>query len=396
MTIKQHSRLGPSKAHRWLACQGSIGLDLEDGPESTYAEDGQLGHAILSLVLKGTPVLTGDEIQIGKQSYPAPAERIQQAIEIRDFVRQWSQTHPDFVMESEVPLKISRGLGRYGPNGEEPFDGTADIIAYNQTEAVIIDAKFGFVRVEPENNPQLYLYAIGLLYEVLAIFGEVPQFVTVIIAQPNYEGLVDFREHRMRSGDLLTWAQSMSAPIARAYEVVIEGKPGTFSAHSDYACRYCPGRNTCQTRIDKLRDFAYEEWRMTHTLAELLPLLPQIRNIADDLERAAVKMLAAGESVPGYKLVEASAIRKWTNDSLDAEDGVVSLAKDKGLDIVTKKLMSPAQVEKAYGAEGKDFTKTWAFKPKGGPKLVPDSDKREPYAPKTFTQEEIDALLREE
>lgn len=382
-----HGELGPSKSHRFLVCTGSLMFN-SDGPESIYAEDGSLGHAILALTLKGHPVLTGDPIQVGNKSYTAPAIRIQQSIEVRDFVNQWKQAHPDFVVESEVPLQVTAGIGLKIPL----FDGTADVIAYNIEEAVVLDAKFGFVRVEPKGNSQLYLYAIGLLYEILKNFGEVPKFVTVIIAQPNYEGVMDFREHRMESTELFTWMTTHQEAITHAYDVIAGNAKPKFDASSEYACRYCPGRNQCSTRTDKLREFALDEWRMTHTLTEMLPLLPQLKNIIADLEREAVTQLAKGMPVPGYKLVESNSIRKWVS-----EDDVLKVADEKSLSVMAKpKIMSPAQVEKTYGAKGKELTAAMAYKPKGGPKLTVESDPRPPYASKPFTQEEIDEMLRGE
>lgn len=380
-----HGKLSPSKAHRWLVCPGSQFFEA-DGAESSYAEDGQLGHDILERVLKGQPVLTGDDIN----GRPAPEARIQQAIEIRDFIAQWKTQHPDFVTESETPIKIGENLGYI--DRAEDFDGTADLAAWNEKEAVILDAKFGFVRVEPKDNAQLYLYAIGLLYELQRIFGYHPTLITVIIAQPDYEGLVQFREHRMTAGQLWSWHEKQYNAIKRAAD-----GDKTLNPASEQACRYCPGRATCQPRHEVLMKFAQEEWRMTKTLGELLPLLPQIRHIADDLEAEAKRQLAADMTVPGFKLVESRSIRQWNPDKPDP----VSVAQRAGViqnpeDMIMKKVMSPAQVEKKFKAAGKLLTKELAMTPRGQPKLAPDSDPRPPYKPENFTQEQIDEMLEEE
>lgn len=377
-----HGKLSPSKAHRWLVCPGSQFFEA-DGAESSYAEDGQLGHDILERVLKGQPVLTGDDIN----GRPAPEHRIQQAIEIRDYIAQWKTQHPDFVTESESPIRVAEGLGY--SNRPEDFDGTADLVAWNAQEAVILDAKFGFVRVEPQDNAQLYLYAFGLLNELERMFDSHPVLVTVIIAQPDYEGLVQFREHRMTAGQLWSWHEKQYNAIKRAAD-----GDKTLNPASEQACRYCPGRATCQPRHEVLMKFAQEEWRMTKTLGELLPLLPQIRHIADDLEAEAKRQLAADMTVPGFKLVESRSIRKWS-DSREFKESAHE--RDRaGILLFKTKMKSPAEIEKEYKAEGKAFTKKYAVTPRGQPKLAPDSDPRPSYKPENFTQEQIDEMLEEE
>lgn len=392
-----HHALGPSKAHRYLVCTGSIHFDREM-PESIWAEDGKLGHDILERILKGQIVLTGDDIN----GTPAPAYRIQQAIEVRDFIHQWRQVHPDFVMEMETPLSITQalglGLGFNNPDRAHLFDGTADVVAYNDIEALVLDAKFGFVRVEPENNPQLMLYAMGLLDELRRIFGKTPKLITLVIAQPNYEGIMDFREHRMTLIELRQWYSTNHEAIERAWDAAGgDLEAVVFNASSEKACRYCPGRSVCDARTKKAYDMASEEWRMTKTLADLLPMLPAIRHICDDLEKTAVKMLAEGQPVPGFKLVESRSIRKWAVPDVDviqAANEILGLERDAGF--APRKLLSPAQMEKKFGTKGKALTEAMAMVPRGGPKLVPDSDPREPYKPDNFSQEEIDSITGEE
>jgi hypothetical protein len=377
-------KFSPSKAHRWLVCHASLDFDKE-GPESIYAEEGSHAHAILEQILLGNPVLTG-ELVMGK---PAPEERIQQAIEVRDFVNQWRVQHPNWVVETEVKLPVSKAIGF---KNTDEFDGTADIMAYSSLELLIVDAKFGFVRVEPKDNPQLYLYTMGALYELGEVCGlDIKNMlVTVMIAQPDYEGIMQFREHRISYQDLKSWFSRYQDGIYKAFR----DDDREFDPTSEHACRYCPARATCAPRQGVMLAFAQDEWRMTKTLGELLPVLGQVRKIADDLEALAVKQLKEGMTVPGYKLVESRSIRKWT-----ANQDVIGAAERLGWkfdQFAPHKLLSPAQIEKRFGKEGKEFTKLLAVKPRGGPKLAPVTDPRPEYKPENFTQEEIDSLLEEE
>lgn len=382
--VTAHHILGPSKSHRWLNCTGSIQFDTP-GPESIWAEDGHHAHAVLSLVLKGEIVSVGQEVE----GIRTTALRIDQAIEVRDFVRQWREAHPDFVIESEQPVAVSEALGLQRGH---MLDGTADVIAYNEKEALVLDAKFGFVRVYPEKNSQLYLYAIGLCWELKKTFGNTPEFITVIIGQPDYEGVMQFLEHRMAYAELEEWYLDNRVKLDKAYLVALQEEQPEFNASDDTACRYCPGRNRCDERLSVIYKFAQEEWRITKTLKDLLPLLPQIKAIAKDLENEAMAQLAAGQPVPGFKLVEKSSIRKWgQSDQVIKDEGHAS-----GLQVTESRVLSPAQIEKRNGPAGKLFTARLAIKPRGGPKLVVETDPRPEFRPGEISQEEIDALVREE
>jgi hypothetical protein len=380
---KVHHRLSPSKAHRWLVCPGSLQHE-SDGGRSSYAEEGQHAHEILEAILTGIPVLTGDIIG-GK---PASTERISQAIEVRDFLKQWKTQHPDFVVETETPLNISRGVGHLDTTD---FDGTADAIAWNAKELVVLDAKFGFVRVEPENNPQLYLYAIGALTEIQDLLGLRPENLCLIIAQPNYEGVMEFREHRMTFKDLNTWFFDNIAAIALAYR-----GDKTLNASSEKACRFCPGRVACPARLEAWQNFALDTWYEAHSLDEMLPHVERVRRICDDLERAAVTRLSEGHEVKGFKLVESRSIRKW--QAIPNLEQLLSSDTRAPIDGMTeKKLLSPAQMEKYILRttqldkwEVKAAVNKLAMVPRGGPKLAPESDPRPKFEPEGFTQEDVD------
>jgi hypothetical protein len=355
--MTNHARLSPSKAHRWLVCPGSLRYD-SDLPESTYAAEGSHAHAILEKVLRDEIVLTGELVD-GK---PATELRIQQAIEVRDFLRQWHQVHPDFVIEPETPVTgTNAALGIQGHD----LDGTCDATAYTPSELVILDAKFGFVRVEPKGNPQLYIYAAGIAWELYKIFGQKPQHITVIIAQPDYEGVMEFREHRMTLDDLHLWFSQNIKAINDAHD-----GSDKLDASDEKACRYCPARATCEVRLEAAHLTAMDEWREQQTLEELLPLVPKLKHIIADLEALAVKKLANGEPVTGFKLVEGRSIRKW-NTFLQPDE----LAKHAVTPTVSKsrprKSCHQLRLRKLSKPKAKSSPKNWLSPPRADPSSCP-------------------------
>ena len=63
MPSKQHSELGASISHRWLACPGSVNATRGiDSLDSTYAQEGTAAHELAALVLEGSGVSAYDFI----------------------------------------------------------------------------------------------------------------------------------------------------------------------------------------------------------------------------------------------------------------------------------------------------------------------------------------------
>jgi hypothetical protein len=64
----------------------------------------------------------------------------------------WSRPRPAWKSGSHVWPGMTKG----------ECAGTTDACAYSWDELLVLDAKFGFVQVDPRGNPQLMLYALGL------------------------------------------------------------------------------------------------------------------------------------------------------------------------------------------------------------------------------------------
>jgi hypothetical protein len=88
-------------------------------------------------------------------------------------------------------------------------------------------------------------------------------------------------------------------------------------------------------------------------------------------------VLEDGGEVPGWKLVQKRASRKWSD-----EEAVEKKLKALKISLMDAKerptLKSPAQIEKLCKAEGKDFTKLadLVVSESSGTTLAPASDKR--------------------
>ena len=86
-----HSIYGPSGAHRWLECPGSIAAEaaMPEPPESPYAHEGTCAHELAEICLTrgvNTDAWIGSKLLINKEWVVTPdmADYVQMYI---DFVR---------------------------------------------------------------------------------------------------------------------------------------------------------------------------------------------------------------------------------------------------------------------------------------------------------------------
>jgi len=88
--------------------------------------------------------------------------------------------------------------------------------------------------------------------------------------------------------------------------------------------------------------------------------------------------LVQGLDVPGFRIVEGRANRKWTGAS-EAAAALLALGKTQQ-EIYTSSLISPAQATKLLGKGGADALKSVITKPKGKPSVVATDDPRPDYS----------------
>lgn len=412
--VKVHAKLAPSKAHRWLGdgdeagCPGSVHVVAED-PETEWAAEGTRKHAVLEYMQRpdAQPLAAGDEIDTPAGRYKVPKKVIEQCAAIMEYVAQFKETNPNWVVERETRVEVGSRVWA----GFKPGDcaGTADVAAYCYTELLVLDAKFGFVKKYPRGNAQLYLYALGLLEEI----PYPVEHVTVCIAQPMWDDEVEFREHRLSAQELREWALSKQAQVEEIQAGSYRLRP------SETACRYCPARTQCQARLEMFERVQDQFWFQEIDLAEAMRVIPQVRQICKDIEQRVAGELNAGKDVVGCKLVAASSKRAWPigeTGEVDEQAIVASLGDVLSMAIAKddlklkapvqpfdQKLKTPAKMEKEVRAalgctvkKARALVDEVAIKPQGKPKVVMASDPRPALAAGGFTLEDVLKLSLEE
>ena len=173
--MRDHAKLSPSSAARWLTCTASVALE-KGFPEkkSEYAAEGTYAHALCELEgLYATGridkrALSRRKKRIFDKRYHS-AEAEEAAADYATYIKETA------VRCAEPPVicfEQKLDLGEWVPGGF----GTADCVILAGDTIHVIDFKYGKgVEVSADNNPQMMLYAAGawsafaLLYEIDAL-----------------------------------------------------------------------------------------------------------------------------------------------------------------------------------------------------------------------------------
>ncbi|MEE0433877.1 MAG: DUF2800 domain-containing protein [Peptococcaceae bacterium] len=371
---RAHAKLSASSAARWMACPPSANM-ASTMPDiaSSYAAEGTLAHSLAELALRKYFVKG-----IGPKKYDKLRKEIidNATWEGKPLYQKemdgYVETYVDYVKSVAigcnspfVALEKRVDFGTWVPDGF----GTADCIIISGDTMHIIDLKYGKgVPVSAENNPQLQLYALGaydgykLLYDI--------KMIKLTIVQPR---LNNISEWSLSLAELFEFGTKAAAAAMIADQGGGEFNPGEH-------CKFCPGRAVCRARAEYSVQLAGFTKLAPATLAndEIGHYLELGRNVASwlkDLEEYALSQCLAGQEVAGWKAVEGTSRRAWTDQDA-AFKAIIGSGVDEAM-LYERKPLTLAAVEKMLGK--KEFGKfaEYVCKPPGKPTLVVESDKRQ-------------------
>lgn len=384
-----HAKLSPSSAARWLTCTASVLLEsgVEDKP-SEYAAEGTYAHSLCELEGKyavgqiSKRSLTAGKKKIYDEKYHS-AEAEEAAAGYAEYIKEETIRCENAAGEAPVVMFEKRLNLEQWAKGSF---GTADCIIISGDTVHVIDFKYGKgVEVLAEGNPQMMLYAAG----AWALFSPLYDIETVrmTIIQPRLNSV---SEAEISAADLESWLEGVVKPKAQE---ALSGE-GVF-APGDAACRFCKAKDICSARAEQLVAL-FEDNRDTKVLSndrlgEILEMSKDMKNWLEDLKAKATSLLMGGETVPGWKLVEAK-----TNRQITDEAAAAAALEKAGLSqeqIYTRKLAGITALEKLLGKKKvSEVLADVIVKPKGGPALAPVTDKR----PEIHPEEAIINAFEEE
>lgn len=376
-----HSPLGPSSAHRWMNCPGSVAATA-DAPDRATAHsiEGTAAHTLTEWCRqhdRRAEEYLGQTITINRDGTAYGILVDQGMVDAcQEFVDYVNDRLGDALIEERVTYE------EYVPGGF----GTLDDGRLAPGVAYITDFKYGQgVPVDAKGNEQLLLYALGAWLRYGWLYG-FEKFVLAVY-QPR---LGHVTEWEVTTEWLLSWARNTLRPAVRA----LKAEAPEFRA-GDW-CRWCRVKDVCKTRAEAIFDTVVGEFddldtaipragkvRQPGTLtndqiAKILEALPEIQRWCKDIEVKAMAEIGHGHAVGDWKIVEGRGGRDWGPE----EDALQKAWNAAGLDplgLYEKKLLSPAKAEKLVGKKHPLWaTEGLVVKVRGKPTLAPGSDKRSP------------------
>jgi hypothetical protein len=359
-------KFSPSQLSRHAACPASWKHEQGRKEESSeYAQDGTHAHALVEQMLKGWVKKERPAnihyVSWGKTHTAAVTDEMWEAANLYcDYVRgmldEYSELHSEVKVEA-IPKLVS---------------GTCDTLVLQKFGVMrVIDFKYGEgVLVSPYENIQCVAYALGALNKYKKWY---PVSVEIHIVQP-----------RARQGDIIKvwaiedpiefkhqWTSELESIIAKCRADNPEFIPGDH-------CSFCKGKQDCPALQKTAKDII----KMDPTAIETIDIdqllyfadrAPAVRKFLAAVEAELMARAHSGQQIPGRKLVESLSDRMWK-----AEGPVIELCEKMGVEdyYTTPKLISPAQLEKKLGKDGKKLVADLTVREQRGKNLVVDKDPR--------------------
>ena len=359
--MSNHSIYGPSSAHRWLKCPGSLYLCKDIPSKSSAASDeGTKAHSVLEAMLNNEVI---SDCSIEMHDY---------CFEAKEIIKGISERLGNPTMHLEDRVEFTQTLG-----STLPAFGTTDCWMIGNRTLAVIDFKYGFMDVSADWNEQLMLYAAAIRE---TYFTDIDTIEYHII-QPRLEKKHKFFETSVQAHD--EWLSDQALAFNQAVQSV-EGD-GVFFAPGADQCQWCPAKGACKAyndytieAMDSLFDDETNQYVIDiEDLGRYLKQIKFIRDWCDTVEQTALARITNGSPVEGWKLVEGRGTR-YISDT----NAVQRIATEH--DIFTEELftapelLSPAQLEKKFRSN-KEFLKqleTVVARKAGKPTLAPAHDTR--------------------
>ena len=369
----KHHRLGASSAHRWVNCPGSVKVsELYPAGSTIYADEGSLAHECAEQLIKTGEVTKKHQTKINRfyKDHPelGPGDARQMIRTLDEYISFVTETYAEQLaidLAAQIMTEQRVDLSRWIEGGF----GTADVVIVRTGYVHVIDLKYGKgVPVSATDNPQLQLYALGVL-DMLDPVYEIEE-VDMTIYQPRLDNV---STDKLTADYLYGWGADIIRPAAeRAMS------EDAYFAAGDW-CIFCPARKDCRERTEyylALEGYKAKALLKPEEIGVILKDVAGLVKWAEDLKDGALTRALEGEPIPGWKVVEGRSNRKYKG----SEEEIVRQCEGAGYDralLYEHKILGITAMESLLGK--KQFEQIlggYVEKPQGEPTLAPESDKR--------------------
>lgn len=361
----EHSPLGGSGAHRFLACAGSFLLHRElyeagelEEIESEYAMLGTAAHELAArcLIEEREPFeFIGQEFS----GYQVGGEGGINPLAVQVYVNECESIVP---RDGKGKTLIEQTLKH--PEVHPYLKGTVDFAHWSSKRGLWLrDYKNGEgVGVSAHSNPQLLYYAFLLVLDNDWLRESAPPDfpMNLGIVQPNFYGTFEEPDvWETTLGHVLHWGKEVLLPRMNSLVMTKEIWDDDFVTGSH--CQFCPVLLKCPKMQAAYQTFANGEEFVEMLTDEELDAFYKVREDArrfmTALDQVVKARLIGGSEIPSAKLVETRTQRTWK------QGAEVALKTAFGKHAYEpSKLKSPAQIEK-LSSRGKEMALEWGFKP---------------------------------
>ena len=391
MADKEHATWSASATERNWSCAGALAL-THDLPETTSvpADWGTVAHSIAEECLRlgrDAAHYMGQSMKGKQHEFEVDDEMVECVQEYVDYVRsQWKEAGAK--PGNSVPLIIEQRFSLEAL--KTPFDagGTADAVIYfpKQKMLQVIDLKTGKGgTVEVTENKQLRTYALGAVMANRDLAVDTVKVTIVQTRKPHKDGRI--RSEVFHVADLIEWTGELLEKMAESKAAVEASQtmpeaawaaayltPGNHCAKT-----FCKAQGFCPALSQKVQDEAavwfddMNQPRLANSPDTLSPEgIAQALDMADMVDGwiNAVRAFAhtqaeGGVEIPNYVLVDKIGRRRWRD-----ETAALAKLQAAGVEPYTKKIVSPAQAEKALGTKRKGEIADLVETPATGTNLV--------------------------
>lgn len=383
---KEHAKLSPSGASRWMACPPSVSLEENFADESSsYADEGTLAHAIGALLIESwlKDEDRSEELEGLKKSPLYQPEMMDYCTDYANFVIEKFEQAKEGTKDAAIFIEKQYVIKAI-PDGF----GTSDATIIADGELIVIDLKYGKgVEVSSEDNKQMKCYGLGALdnFEFLYDIDR----LNLIIYQPRLGNISGFS---ITVSDLRDWEENELKPKA----ALAFAGGGEFETGSH--CKFCKAKPLCRKLAEKANELAKYDFKNVNLLDddEVSDVLSKESIVSDWLSSVseyALKRAIEGKIWPGYKLVAGRSNRVFT-DVKSVENELIGYDYTEEQIFKEPELLPMSRLEKLLGKKVFDaLLSPFLTKPQGKPALVPESDKRPLYVAKLSAEEDFKDLV---
>lgn len=371
---RAHAILSASSSHRWLNCTPSARLEdkfqeSQAPTVSPHAEEGTLAHEVAELTLRY-------RLEYIKEStYKRELRKLKKSQYFDEEMLGYVDTYVNIVLESYQAAEKDHGAAEIILEERIDFShivpegfGTGDAAVISDKTLEAIDLKYGRgVMVEADNNPQLLLYASGLL-RTFGLMYDI-ETIKVTIVQPRLD---HYSTWEVSVDWLKGWEEVVHKTALKAYKGEGRQFPGTW-------CKFCKVKALCKAFCDQNTALAKHEFKEPYLieedqLLEIYKVLPMLQDWAKGVNEYMLKRALEGKAWEGLKVVSGTSRRKWTDEAEVIKK--LKGAKFKPSQFQKTSLLGIPAIEKLTGADFAELVGQHVIKPQGAPTLVDQSDKR--------------------